>query len=222
MPHEFGTPNQKAMTVDVLFIDPAKPEEELIRRAAGFALQGATLVFPTDTVYGVGVAVLPGGSPKDIYTIKERDPHKAVPWLVAGTEDLETYGKDVPDYARELASRFWPGALTLVIKASKSVPPAFKADDGSIALRAPKSPIALALIRELGLPIATSSANAQGKKPAVSLQDLDHELFLRIGCAIDGGACPTKTASTIVSCLGERPYIVREGALTAEDLHLLH
>jgi len=204
--------------VRVLTINPHEPEHDLIKQAAEIAGNSAPLVFPTDTVYGIGVAVKDAEALNALYQIKERDPDKAIPWLVLSVKDLGVYGAEVPDYAYRLAEKHWPGALTLIVKASAAVPEEFRAYDGSIALRAPDCPIALELIRELGVPLAASSANKQGHEPPIFLEDVDADLIEAVELAIDGGVCEKKYASTIVSCLEEKPQIIRQGAITREEL----
>lgn len=179
---------------------------------------GKAAIFPTDTVYGIGVAVLRGATPESIYSIKGRDSDKAIPWLVGSALALEDYAVDVPEYAYELARRFWPGALTLIVKASAAVPATFRAQDGTIALRVPDNPIACALIEQLGVPIATSSANLQGNQPATSIESLDSGLLGADIPVVDGGSTPGPVPSTIVSCLGERPEILREGVLSEHEI----
>jgi tRNA threonylcarbamoyl adenosine modification protein (Sua5/YciO/YrdC/YwlC family) len=190
--------------------------------------EGTPLAFPTDTVYGVGVAVMPGCTPESLFALKGRDRKKAIPWLVADVSALDEYGDEVPTYAFDLAFAHWPGALTLVIRAKASAVPAptpatstsssahwppFIAADGTIALRVPAHPIALALIRELGVPLATTSANLTREEPARSLATLSPKLVAHLALAIDGGTTPGLLPSTIVSCLEERPRVIREGAL---------
>lgn len=199
--------------MDILQINAEKPEPNLISRAARRAQRGAPIALPTDTVYGLGVSVAPGHTPRALYELKGRDAGKAIPLLVSGVEALETYGRAVPHYAYELASRHWPGALTLIVQASDAVPESFLAADGSVALRAPASPIALALLRELGTALATSSANLQGGTPATSAKTIDPHLAARLTLIIDGGSTPGNTPSTILSCLTDTPVLIRAGAL---------
>jgi L-threonylcarbamoyladenylate synthase len=206
--------------MDIRTINPRKPDSALIAQIVDTVRDGTPFVFPTDTVYGLGLAVATGGSPRTLFDLKGRDGDKAIAWLVGGAGALAAYGKDVPGYAFELARRHWPGACTLIVRASDAVPAAFKAPDGSIALRAPASPVALALIEALGAPLATTSANRQGCPPATSLEALDPQLAARLALAVDGGPTPGAVPSTVVSCLGEHPRILREGALGAA--HLLH
>ena len=119
-------------------------------------------MFPTDTVYGLGVAVEAARSPQALFDIKRRDRGKPVAWLVGDASDLERYGREVPDAACALARAHWPGPLTLVVKASQAVPPAFRSAEGTIGLRMPDSETALALVRAAGGPVATTSANLSG------------------------------------------------------------
>lgn len=187
--------------------------------------QGLPAAFPTDTVLGLGVAVAPRAraasgeppSPEALFRLKERDRGKPVAWLVGGADDLDVYGRDVPDYARQLAADHWPGALTLVVRAADAVPRAFRGEDGTIGLRMPDSPVALRLVRELGCPVAATSANRSGE-PDVSRPDL---VDPRIGCSVpvldegfDCKACPASgISSTVVLCTGEQPRILREGSV---------
>ena len=111
---------------------------------------GQPIVFPTDTLFGLGVSVLHAPSPDILYAIKHREKKKPIAWLVGGIEDLERYGKMVPDFAFALARTFWPGPLTIIVKASDEVPAAFCSEEGTIGLRMPANETARALIGELG------------------------------------------------------------------------
>jgi tRNA threonylcarbamoyl adenosine modification protein (Sua5/YciO/YrdC/YwlC family) len=199
--------------METLCVSGTNPEPALIARAAAVLRSGAPVAFPTDTVYGLGLPVVAGGSPAALFALKGRDAHKAIPWLVAGPQALKDYGEEVPAYALELARAHWPGALTLIVRASLAAPAAFVAPDGSIALRAPAHPIVAALIEALGTPLAATSANCQGGVPVASLSALDARLAARLALGIDGGPAPGAVPSTIVSCLGPRPRVLRDGAV---------
>ena len=135
--------------------------------------RGEAVVLPTDRVYGVGVAVEAAPGPQRLFEAKHRPADKPVAWLVASPDDLERYGAAVPGYARRLAEAFWPGALTLVVRASAAVPRAFQSQAGTIGLRMPASPEALALIRAARCPLAVTSANPSGAPAPVRFEDLD-------------------------------------------------
>lgn len=140
---------------------------------------GNAVIFPTDTVFGLGVSVSAAPGPQLLYDLKHRDAGKPVAWLVEGPEALDVYGRDVPAYARRLAETFWPGGLTLVVRASDAVPAAFQSPAGTIGLRMPASEAALGLIRAAGCPLAVTSANLSGAADTARAEDLDRALVAR-------------------------------------------
>ena len=146
-------------------------------------------------VDGLGVAVNAAASPRELFALKGRPAGKAVAWLVEGPAALDRYGDGVHPWVHRLARRFWPGGLTLVVRASEAVPPAFRSPEGTIGLRMPAAPEALALIGAVGSPLAGTSANPTGA-PAPA----------------DG------VASTVVDCTAAEPVVLRPGLLTARDL----
>lgn len=169
----------------------------------------------TDTV--CGIAALPGSDGyARIFELKERPAEQTLPWLVVGSEALDAFAENVPGYAKALASMFWPGALTLVVNASRAAKETgCVAQDGTVALRMPHSAPLLAVLRELGEPLACTSANVHGDAAPMSPEDVD-ERFLELSC-LDGfdKASPSGCASTIVDCTGEYPRILREGAISS-------
>lgn len=183
--------------------------------AAVALAEGRAVVLPTDTVYGLGVAVGPAVDPAELFRLKGRDEGKPVAWLVADPADLDRYGVDVPAYARDLAARLWPGALTLVVRASDAVPPAFRSEAGTIGLRMPASDDALALIRAAGVPLAVTSANPAGEPAPRRAEDVDETLAAACAGVLGGAGAAGGTASTVVDCTGPAPVILREGPLAA-------
>ncbi len=202
----------------IIAINPKTPQPQIIAQAVAVLRAGEPIIFPTDTVYGAGVAVCEQADSSRLYALKQRDIDKAIPWLIADSRQLEDFASELPEYALQLAQRFWPGPLTLVVRAADKVPLQYRANDGSIALRVPNSPVALALLAALGSPIATSSANRQGESPAVELASLDPDLIAGAGLVLDGGVVPVRQASTIVSCLEDEPRFIRLAALSAEQI----
>ncbi|GHT80262.1 threonylcarbamoyl-AMP synthase [Actinomycetota bacterium] len=197
----------------ILTINPLAPEPNLITVAAMALKSGRTLVFPTDTVYGIGLLAQKTATPDSIFRLKQRDGDKAVPLLIDSVQALDKYSQDLPQYARELAQRFWPGSLTLVVQASAALPKQFLAADGSVALRMPNNQIALDLLVKVDSPIATSSANLQGQPPATSIDTLEPCLGSSVALLIDGGKIQNARPSTIISCLGAEPIVLREGSI---------
>lgn len=185
--------------------------------------RGDAALFPTETVYGLGVAVDAAESPRLLFDLKGRDQGKPISWLVADAADLDRYGRLVPDFARVLARTFWPGPLTLIVKASEAVPAAFRSAEGTIGLRMPDSRTALQLIRSVECPLATTSANMAGLKAPRSFEAVDGALAERVGAALadpdDSGK--SGVASTVLDCTHDHPVMVREGAITVADIQSL-
>lgn len=191
---------------------------EEVQEAASALKRGEPAVFPTDTVYGLGVSVEHAESPEALYLIKRRDAEKPIAWLVGGVGALSVYGDAVPEEAYALARAFWPGALTIVVRAASCVPKAFASAAGTIGLRCPAHRDALALIDTLGCPIATTSANLSGCADASALSAVPDEVARRAG-ALVGGAPGGGVASTIVECTeGSEPRILREGPVSASQI----
>lgn len=237
-------------------VDGLRVAEAIVAARRPLALEEATralavgnaVIFPTDTVFGLGVSVSAAPGPQLLYDLKHRDAGKPVAWLVEGPEALDVYGRDVPAYARRLADAFWPGALTLVVRASDAVSRAFQSAAGTIGLRMPANEAALELIHAVGCPLAVTSANLSGAPDTARAEDLDRALVARTaglylpdgvaaagtasGCveaapsasarlaASDQSALPpaSGTASTVLDCTGEAPRVLRAGALTLDDL----
>lgn len=168
-------------------VDGLRVAEAIVAARRPLALEEATralavgnaVIFPTDTVFGLGVSVSEAPGPQLLYDLKHRDAGKPVAWLVEGPEALDVYGRDVPAYARRLAETFWPGGLTLVVRASDAVPAAFQSPAGTIGLRMPASEAALGLIRAAGCPLAVTSANLSGAADTARAEDLDRALVAR-------------------------------------------
>ena len=180
---------------------------------------GAPAIFPTETVYGLGVAVRAAASPQALFELKERPESKPIAWLVASASDLEIYGRDVPAYALDLARKHCPGPVTFIVKASDAVPAAYRSAKQTIGLRVPDCAAALALIDAVG-PLATTSANPAGASAPKTLAELDDAFAARVGCVLAAdemaGATASGIASTIIDCTGPRPRIVREGGISLD------
>lgn len=189
---------------------------------------GALALLPTETVYGVGVCVGAYGEcdrapgPQTgygrIFTLKRRDVAQTVPWLVGGIGDLDRFGEDVAPEIRALAAAFWPGALTLVVKASPSVPAFMRAADNTVALRASASPVIQYLVRACGSPLAVTSANTHGAPAPASFTDAEDRIVEGVDVAVDAGATTCRDASTIVAMRDGRIEVLREGAISASRI----
>ena len=197
------------------------PEQDVISQAIDALSVGKAVIVPTDTVYGLGVSVQHAQGPQELYRLKGRASDKPVAWLVGSLEDLTRYGKDVPAWAQELAQKCWPGALTLVVKASGKVSPEFQSEQGTIGLRMPDNQTALDVIRQMGCPLATTSANPSGKPAARTFTQLDPSLVAHVGFTLVDDASKSGVSSTVVDCTHDAPVVLRQGGIEVPPLDSL-
>ncbi len=190
-----------------------------VAEAASWLRRGYAVVFPTDTVYGVGVMPFDAAAIEGLYALKGRPAAKGIPVLLADLEHIDSVAAHVPAAARALIERFWPGPLTLIVPRRPELPEAI-APDSSIAVRLPDHPIARALIREAGGAVATSSANRSGQAPARDATEALAALGGTVAVILDDGPSSGGVASTVVDCMGMRPVVTREGPLSAAVLGL--
>ncbi len=187
--------------------------------AAAWLRRGYPVVFPTDTVYGVGVLPFDEAAIARLFAVKGRPASKGIPILLADPADLETVAVAIPLAAQTLIRRHWPGPLTLVVPRAPGLPDAIS-PNANIAVRIPDHPVARALIREAGGAVATTSANLSGDDPARSGEAALAALAGLVAVVLDDGPAPGDTPSTIVDCTTPRPVILRAGPLSAADLGL--
>lgn len=202
----------------VIHIDPENPSAEVLNYAATVLRDGGIIVFPTETVYGIGASATSCIGSQEIIDIKRRPKNKPLPWLVENDDALDRYGVDVPGYAHVLARAFWPGPLTIVVKAGPMVAVEFQDDRGTVALRSPDNSLVQELIRATGAAIVTTSANTAGLPPATSFDSLEERILAASDLALDGGLTAHQLASTVVDCTGPEPVVTRVGPITAEEI----
>ena len=180
--------------------------------------QGGLVAFPTDTVYGLGAWSNLSLAVERIYQVKERPRTMALPLLLADISQISEVAYPVPQIAWFLAAHFLPGALTLVLHKSKSVPDIITAGGITVAVRVPAHTIPVALAQGLGAPIVGTSANLSGKPSSLTAEEVYSQFGARIDFVIDGGRCLGGKESTVVDVTGEVPLILREGAISREEL----
>lgn len=196
-------------------IIPAK-DLDAISSALEILKQGKLVAFPTETVYGLGALAFDGDAVEGIYAAKDRPIEKAIPILLGGLEDLEKVAANVPSMATNLASRFWPGPLTLVVPKHPNLPDIVSASP-TVGVRVPDHSVAHALLTAAG-PMAVTSANISGQASPKTAGDVYHQLNGRIPIILDGGESPGGVPSTVVDCTGAEPVILREGPITLDQI----
>lgn len=182
---------------------------------------GEVILVPTDTVLGLAISTS-APSPDPLFVLKRRPRHKAIPWLISEHEDLVRYGSGSLEIARMLAKRFWPGALTLIVRASSRAPRPFVSEQGTVALRLPGGNELRRLIDTHGHPLAVSSANRSGEVVAQSASSIDPGLASKLHWLLDDPIRPSGVASSIVDCTANPPRLVRHGQDAATIAGLLH
>lgn len=201
---------------DTLVLDAARPEA--LQRAVELLRRGEAVAFATDTVYGVGAHALMPAAVQRLYLVKDRPPHLAIPLLLPDADAMREVCTAVPALAWELAARFWPGGLSLVLPRTALVPDAVTAGGPTVAVRVPDYGPARELCRLLGAPLAATSANRHGRPAPVTAEEVWAQLAGRVALILDGGPCPGGVASTVLDLSVQPPAIVRPGAVVAEEL----
>lgn len=179
---------------------------------------GGVVVFPTDTLYGLGADVFSLAALQRIFSIKGRRADLALPVLVAGLDQVEAVAQPMSAQAQRLAERFWPGPLTLVMRRSPDLPGLVTGGADTVAVRMPGHPVPLELARRLGRPITGTSANRSGQPDLLDLSALENQLGNLVDHIIQTGPVPAGTASTIVNVTGDTPQLLRGGAISLEEI----
>ncbi|CAN5585785.1 L-threonylcarbamoyladenylate synthase [soil metagenome] len=194
-------------------------EREAAIEAATLAVQrGDLVVFPTDTVYGIGADAFDADAVLDLLEAKGRGRHMPPPVLVSSASTVDALASDVPGYARALLDAFWPGPLTIVLKQQGSLMWDLGDSRGTVALRMPDHEIALEILERTG-PLAVSSANATGSPAATDADQAEEMLGEFVSVVVDAGESPVGESSTIVDATGAQGRVLRLGALSLEQLN---
>lgn len=179
--------------------------------------RGALVVLPTDTVYGLAADAFSPAAVAALLEAKGRGRDMPTPVLVPALRTLDGLADVVPDAARALAEAFWPGALTLVVRHAATLQWDLGETRGTVAVRMPLDPIALAVLEQTG-PLAVSSANRSGLPPATDPAEAARQLGTAVAVYLDGGTSGEAVPSTIVDLTGEVPLVLRQGAISLEEL----
>jgi L-threonylcarbamoyladenylate synthase len=217
MRQAYSQPSQGSRTL-VLPVDPVAPDPAAIRQAAAVLQDGGLVAFPTETVYGLGANALDPEAVQGIFAAKGRPAYDPLIVHLAGPEALADVVAEVPPLVDTLAARFWPGPLTLVLPRGPRIPLAVTAGGPTVAVRVPAHPVALALIRAAGFPIAAPSANRFGHLSPTQAAHVLDDLDGCIDVLLDGGPTPVGVESTVLSLVTPVPTILRPGGVSREAL----
>ena len=208
------------MRAEILKISSEKPEASLIRYAADQIRAGEVLGMPTDTFYGLAADPFNLRAVDRVYDIKSRSRHKPLSLLIESVDQAEELSQALPEEFAILTRRYWPGPLTIIVKASSRLPLKVTANTGNVALRVPNARIPLAVVQAAQIPITATSANLSGESECTTAVAVRDQLKDRISIIVDGGTSPRDIPSTIVDLTDQeaRWRILREGAIPAQEI----
>lgn len=190
--------------------------DDWAREALKVLRAGGLVAFPTDTVYGLGALAFDQRAVESVYAAKGRSEDKAIPVLLGDANDLDQVAISLPPTARQLAERFWPGPLTLVVQKRPNLPDAVSLSN-TVGVRVPDHPVARALLRASG-PMAVTSANLSGEPSPRTAEEVLKQLAGRVALIVDGGRTPGGVPSTVLDCTQTEPHILRAGPITLEQI----
>ncbi len=208
-------------TTQLYPINSQTPDAELIAQAAEVIRRGGLVAFPTETVYGLGANALDAEAVRGIFMAKERPTYDPLIVHICTAEALPQVARTIPALAWDLARQFWPGPLTLVLPRHPQVPLEVTAGGDTVAVRVPAHPVAQALIRAAGVPIAAPSANRFGRVSPTRASDVWDDLAGRIDMILDGGPTQVGVESTVLSLVSTPPLLLRPGGIPREALEAL-
>ena len=208
------------MRAEIVKISPETPESSLVKYAADQIRSGEVLGMPTDTFYGLAADPFNLRAVDRVYEIKTRSRHKPLSLLIESVDQAEDLAKDLPDEFHAVARKFWPGPLTIIVKAGSRLPLKVTANTGNVALRVPNAKIPLAVVTAAAIPITATSANLSGASECTTAEQVREQLHGRLNIIVDGGTSPREVPSTILDLSDEtvRWRVIREGAIPAAEI----
>ena len=202
--------------MNTLFLSAEDAETAIL--AANIIKSGGLVAIPTETVYGLGANGLDESAVLKIFEAKGRPQDNPLILHIAGPEQIEEFAHHIPQAAYDLAEKFWPGPLTMILPAKDFIPKRTTGGLSTVGLRCPDCDITRQIIRLAGVPVAAPSANISGKPSTTTAEHVRHDHDGRIDAIVDGGACRVGVESTIVDLTEQRPRLLRPGGIGPEQL----
>ena len=208
------------MSAEILRVHPDEPQADRIDYIVSCLRKGDIVALPTDTFYGLAVDPVNLYAVESIYRLKTRQKHKPLSLLISSLAQAYELARDSDSMLDRLADRFWPGPLTIIVRAGTKLPLRSTANTGNVAIRVPDAAIPRAVVERFGLPITATAANLQGASECTHAAAVRDQIGDRIPLIIDGGPTPRSLPTTIVDLsLGEgRWEILREGAIPTHEI----
>jgi tRNA threonylcarbamoyl adenosine modification protein (Sua5/YciO/YrdC/YwlC family) len=203
----------------ILTINPQNPQKRLISQVVECLRQGGVIAYPTDTTYGIGCNIFNKRGVKQIYQIKQRDSKKPFSFICADLSDASSYAQ-ISNFAFRILKRHLPGPYTFVLTATRVVPDTLTTRQKTVGIRIPDDPIALAIVRELGHPLVTTSANVSGEEPMHDPSLIHDALGRAVDLVVDGGI-RLGDPSTVISLVDDQLEVLRQGSGDTSWIHQL-
>lgn len=191
----------------------------MIEEASEFIKQGKIVIFPTETVYGIGTNGLNENAVKRLYEVKKRPLNKPISLLISNMKMVDLIAKDITETEYKIMKNFFPGPLTIILKKKDIVPDIVTAGQDTVGVRMPRGEVARKLVELAGVPIAAPSANISGEPSGTNLQEIMKHFDGKVDYYIDGGNSELGLASTIVKVIDGEPIILRQGSITLEQIN---
>jgi tRNA threonylcarbamoyl adenosine modification protein (Sua5/YciO/YrdC/YwlC family) len=207
------------LAAEILKINPENPDPRLVAYIADRIKAGHVVGMPTDTFYGLAADPLNLRAVDLVYDVKTRSRHKPLSLLIESVEQAEYLARPLPDAFYAITRKYWPGPLTIIVKASSRLPLKVTANTGNVALRVPAAKVPVEVIRAAGVPITATSANISGASECTTADGVRQQLGNRISLIVDAGTSPRDVASTIINMSEpDRISILRQGAIPESEL----
>ena len=200
----------------ILSIQSESPEPGRIQEAVAMIREGAICAYPTETFYGLGVDVTNEAAIKRLFDLKRRDYGNPIAVIVSDQSMLTSYVREIPEQAHRLMDRFWPGPLTILFRTNEKVSRQLTTNTGKIGIRISSHPVAQAIVRGLGRPLSTTSANFSGFPPATQPKHVRSFFGDKVDLLLDVGELPPSVGSTVVDVTEEKLAVIREGVIPVE------
>ena len=192
--------------------------DETLKQIADSINDGKVIIFPTETVYGIGVNGFDEKAIKKIYEIKQRPYNKPISLLVNSFSMIEDIAEELSDMEREIIDKFFPGPLTLVVKKNKNIPEVLTSGTDFVGVRMPKNKTALRIINAAKVPMATTSTNISGMEADIDFEKAYNDFKDKVDYIIDGGVAQIGVASTVIQVVNDEIEVLREGTISKEEI----
>lgn len=209
------------MITQVIKINPLRIEQNKIKAVVEVLQKGGVIVYPTDTFYGLGASCFSERAVDRVYRLKKRKPSRPISILVSDADtvkEVKDIAVDIPSLFWKLISKFWPGPLTIVLKASAKLPKSLLGPNRTIGVRQPAFLWLEELLRQVAFPITATSANISGDKEIADAEKVKDIFYGKVDLIVDGGKTKGILPSTVIDLTSEKPVILREGAVPRSQL----